>query len=207
MNITEKFYLDYPKLIKLKDDIDNVNAVLLNCVKSRNKILVCGNGGSASDSEHIVGELMKGFNLPRPLDESLKEKFQNLPDANILINGLQQAIPAISLVSQTSLITAIANDNHADLIFAQQVFGYGESDDVLIALSTSGNSKNVYLAAQTAKALNMKIITITGKENSKLSEISDITIKLPAQTPYEVQEFTLPLYHYLCAELENNLFG
>jgi phosphoheptose isomerase len=150
---------------------------------------------------------MKGFNLPRPLDESLKEKFQNLPDANILINGLQQAIPAISLVSQTSLITAIANDNHADLIFAQQVFGYGESDDVLIALSTSGNSKNVYLAAQTAKALNMKIITITGKENSKLSEISDITIKLPAQTPYEVQEFTLPLYHYLCAELENNLFG
>ena len=194
MEYYRKFYLDYPKLIKLKDDIDNVNAVLLNCVKSRNKILVCGNGGSASDSEHIVGELMKGFNLPRPLDESLKEKFQNLPDANILINGLQQAIPAISLVSQTSLITAMLAN--ADLIFAQQVFGYGERM-MFNCFINFGNSKNVP-CRQTAKALDMKITPSPEKKIQNFQKFPILQLNFLHRLPMKYKNLPYSLSLFMC---------
>ena len=164
-------------------------------------MLLCGNGGSAADCEHISGELMKGFLLRRELSDTDKEKFGEIADK------LQYGLPCIPLTSFQALTTAVSNDTSADMIFAQSVMALGKKDDVLIAMSTSGNSKNVLYAAKTAKAIGMQVISITGAKVSLLSEISDITIKLPETETYKVQELTLPVYHALCADIENEFFG
>lgn len=179
----------------------------VSCYRNGGKVLVCGNGGSAADSEHIVGELMKGFNLRRPVPQEIKDKFADASDGERIVSALQMPLRAISLASHIGLMTAFANDCDADMIFAQQVLGYGDCGDVLIALSTSGNSKNVVYAAETAKAVGVKTLAITGGKDSRLSEICDVTIKLPRYTPFEVQELTLPVYHALCAAVENEFFG
>lgn len=205
--IFETLYKTYPALIPCRDSIERAYTSLLSCARENATVLVCGNGGSAADSEHIVGELMKGFNLRRPLNYAEKSKFSDIPGGKDIADKLQSGIRAISLVSQTGLITAFSNDVDPELIFAQQVFAYAQKkDDVLIALSTSGNSKNVVKAVYAAKAAGICSIAITGDKESKLSESADITVMLPAHTPFEVQELTLPVYHALCAAVEAEMF-
>lgn len=206
MTIIEALFNTYPALENNKSEIEAANKLLVDCYKNGGKVLVCGNGGSAADSEHIVGELMKGFNLKRPLPEEIRRKFSDFEDGAYIADTLQMPLRAISLVSHTGLMTAFSNDCDADLIFAQQVLGYGDKNDVLIALSTSGNSKNVVFAAETAKALGLKVLSITGEKDSRLSALSDVTVKLPKHTPFEVQELTLPVYHALCASIEAEFF-
>lgn len=208
---TEKFLTElikkYPSLVACEKDIKKAYDILYDCYSNSGKVLVCGNGGSAADSEHIVGELMKGFHLPRKLTAEDEKAFSDLPDGLKIADGLQKGLPAISLVSHTGLMTAFLNDCDPELLFAQQVYVYMKNQDVLIALSTSGNSKNVVNACITAKALKGKTIAITGENESKLSGASDVTIKLPSEDTAEIQEYTLPVYHCLCAMLEEEFFG
>lgn len=206
MKIIDTLFESYPAIADCRADVEAACNMIVDCYNNKDKVLVCGNGGSAADSEHIVGELMKGFNLKRPMPECLKAKFDGFENGRHIADTLQMPLRAISLVSHTGLMTAFSNDCDADLIFAQQVLGFGDEGDVLIALSTSGNSKNVVYAAETAKALGLKVLSITGGKDSKLSALSDVTIKLPRFTPFEVQELTLPVYHALCAAVEDKFF-
>lgn len=205
-----KYIDDLKYKYNLNDDlitsIKNACQILIESYKKGKKTLVCGNGGSASDSEHIVGELMKNFVKKRKLNEDFIKKANNNEETKVLCEKLEGTLEAISLVSQSSVISAYANDNDPNYVYAQQVYGYGKDDDVLIALSTSGNSKNVVNAAMTAKLLNMKVISITGINDSKLSKLSDITIKIDETETYKVQELTLPIYHAICLELEEYFF-
>lgn len=209
LEILNNFINRYPNLNLIYNEVKDAINILIACYKNGGKVLVCGNGGSASDSEHIVGELMKGFLLPRKLEikdqQQIKEMFPQ--DAEYLIRNLQQALPTISLVSQTSLQTAFANDNAPDLVFAQQVLGYGNQNDVLISISTSGNSQNVLYASQIAKYKDMKVISLTGNSGGKLKELSDVIINVPSDETFIVQEYHLPIYHVICACLENEFFG
>ena len=171
---------------------------MLDTYKKGGKILVCGNGGSASDADHIVGELMKGFLKDRKVtDERIPQELRE---------KLQGALPAISLCAHTSLMTATMNDNDADMIFAQQVYGYANENDLLIALSTSGNSKNVVNAVKVAKALGVKVIALIGETGGVLKGLADITICAPSTETYKIQEYHLPIYHYLCAKVEEEIF-
>lgn len=189
----------YPDLSVCKEDVEKALALMIDTYKKGGKILLCGNGGSACDTEHIVGELMKGFKSPRKVtDERISSDLRE---------KLQGALAAISLCSQTGLITAIANDMDADMIFAQQVYGYAKENDLLIGISTSGNSKNVVNAMRVAKDLGVNSIALTGETGGKLKEIADITICAPATETYKIQEYHLPIYHYLCAEVEKEIFG
>ena len=188
----------YCALEVCKKDIEDALILLINTYKNGGKVLVCGNGGSAADSEHIVGELMKGFMLKRPLtDEKIPQK---------LAENLQGALPAISLVSQRGVLSAFINDVEPDMMYAQLVYGYGSENDLLICLSTSGNSKNCVKAAEVAKCIGMKVLSLTGVKESKLSEISDCTVKVPETETFKVQEYHLPVYHYLCAMTEKVFF-
>lgn len=198
----------YPCLESAREDILKAEDALINGFKNGNKLLLCGNGGSCADCEHIVGELMKGFLSKRPLTESQKAEMKaNCPemDENYL-SLLQRAVPAISLPSFTALNTAFCNDAEPELIFAQSLMGLGEKGDMLMAISTSGNSRNVVAAALTAKALGLKTIGLTGKTGGRLKEICDICICVPETETFKVQELHLPVYHYLCASVEKELF-
>lgn len=202
----EKIYNDlfirYPELSCVKEDVRKVFEIIKETYINKGKLLVCGNGGSASDSAHIVGELMKGFMLSRKLPESEKDKFNN----KAIADGLQGALPAISLVGETAFMTAFCNDCSPDLVFAQQVYGLMNENDTLLCLSTSGNSKNVVAAAETAVAKGGNVVSIVGENGGKLSELSDATIKLPSLITPEIQEYTLPVYHTICAMLESEFF-
>lgn len=207
LDIYDRLFTDYPALNECKNDIISAFTLLSECAKADAKVLVCGNGGSAADSEHIVGELMKGFLLKRPLSEEQKKPFSEIEGGEEIANKLQCGIKAISLVSQSGVISAFANDIDPSLVYAQQVFAYADKkEDVLIALSTSGNSDNIVKAAKTAKAAGIKTIAITGAKESKLSAIADCTIKTPSTQTYQIQEYTLPVYHALCAMLEADMF-
>ncbi|MBQ3889457.1 MAG: SIS domain-containing protein, partial [Clostridia bacterium] len=164
------------------------------------KLLVCGNGGSAADCEHIVGELMKGFHKKRELPA-------DSPVPADIAAGLQGALPAISLVSQSGLCTAFINDCDPELVFAQQVYGYLKPGDVLLGLSTSGNSANVAAAARTASALGGKTLAVTGESGGRLALLCDVCVRLPACDTAQIQELTLPVYHALCALLEDAFFA
>ena len=184
----------YPQLNICTKDIKKALALMIDTYKNGGKILVCGNGGSASDADHIVGELMKGFLKDRKVtDERISQELRE---------KLQGALPAISLCAHTSLMTATMNDNDADMIFAQQVYGYANENDLLIALSTSGNSKNVVNAVKVAKALSVKTIALTGETGGMLKEMADVAICAPSTETYKIQEYHLPIYHYLCAKIE-----
>lgn len=173
------------------------------------KLMTCGNGGSAADAEHIVGELMKGFVLQRPLPKAEIDKLEELfgAEGKDLGEKLQGSMPAIALTGGLSLTTAFANDVAPENGFAQQVYGYGQEGDVLIAMSTSGNSKNVVQAVRIAKLKGVKTIALTGEKDSKLSELCDVTVKMPSTKTYRIQEYTLPVYHVLCAMLEARFFN
>lgn len=180
--------------------------LLLSCLGG-NKILVCGNGGSAADSEHIVGELMKGFLLRRELPEKERQSFYAEEGGEALAQKLQRCIPAISLNSHAALMTAVGNDVDYQMVFAQQVYGYGQPGDVLIAISTSGDASNVVQAAITARVMGVKVVGITGERESRLEKHCDVCLKMPVCETYRVQEYTLPVYHALCRMLEQRLFG
>lgn len=199
----------YPVLESTRQDIKNTYIVLEECYKSKGKLLVAGNGGSAADAEHIVGELMKGFKLARKLDSSMQQKLieQDEKLGQVLADNLQGALPAIALDGHLALTTAYMNDCEPLLCFAQQVNGYGNKEDVFVGISTSGNSKNILYAAVTAKAKGMKVVGLTGEKESKLSEIADVCIRVPQIETYMVQELHLPVYHCLCLMLEDRFFG
>jgi len=192
----------YPALEYLRKSIELAFSIMKTSYLNDGKTLLCGNGGSAADCEHIVGELMKDFCVKR----TISAEFAQMLDDEVLAEGLRGALPAISLCSQTALMTALMNDGDPSLVFAQQVYGYGREGDVLIALSTSGNSLNIVRAAKVAKARGMKVIAITGWGGGKLSEIADCTLRLPETETFKVQEYTLPIYHALCLMLEEYFF-
>lgn len=209
MNHVQLLIERYPVLKSCENDIIEAYKILEQSYMNSGKMLVAGNGGSAADSEHIVGELMKGFKNPRILDESYKESLIKIDEelGNVLANNLQGALPAIALDGHFALTTAYMNDCEPLLCFAQQVNGYGNKDDVFLGISTSGNSKNIIYAAIVAKAKGMKIIGLTGEKESKLSKIADVCIKVPNTETYMIQELHLPVYHCLCLMLEERFFG
>lgn len=199
----------YPKLIVCKDDILKAYEILEEAYSQERKLLVCGNGGSASDSEHIVGELMKEFKLKRKVYADQAEAMKSIdPEmGETLAENLQGALPAICLTGHSSLTTAFMNDANADLVFAQQVNGYGKANDVFLGISTSGNSKNVCYAAITAKSKGLKVIGLTGQKESKMTKLGDCCIRVPETETYKIQELHLPVYHCLCLMLEDHFFG
>lgn len=189
----------YPKLISCKDDILRAREAIIRCYEKKGKLLLCGNGGSSADCDHIVGELMKGFLLKRRVyDEKIPEDIRA---------HLQGSLPAISLGSQAAAVSAFINDVEPSVVYAQMLYGYAYTDDLFIGLSTSGNSSNVVNAAIVAKSLGIKTVALTGESSSKLSEICDITIRVPETETYKIQELHLPVYHYLCASVEKYFFG
>jgi D-sedoheptulose 7-phosphate isomerase len=199
----------YPVLASCRDEIARAAEIIIDTYKNGGKLLACGNGGSASDALHIVGELMKSFVLKRPIREETVRAIHSVcdADADYLCKNLEGALPAIALVSETALITAYSNDAAPDLAFAQQVLGYGRRGDVLIAISTSGNSANVIYAAEVARALGVKVVSLTGQGGGKLSLVSDCTVAVPDRETYRIQELHLPVYHTLCMAIENEFFG
>lgn len=199
----------YPALEACRQEIEAAYELLRGCFTAGGRLLVCGNGGSAADSLHIVGELMKGFALSRKLSADWEEKFKQVcPEmAPYLMENLQGALPAISLVSETALSTAYANDQAPDLSFAQQVLGQGKAGDVLLCISTSGNSTNVLYAAAVARAMELGVIGLAGQGGGRLKELSDVCICAPSRITYQIQEYHLPIYHALCLALEREFFG
>lgn len=199
----------YPKLSPVENEIAKAAECLIKCFQEGRKLLVCGNGGSSSDSDHIVSELMKGFEQKRQLVEKMKNELLEFGGerGGYLSEKLQQGLPAISLTAHTALITAVANDTDPDLIFAQQVVGYGNEGDVLIGISTSGNSQNVIDAIITAKAKGMVVIGLTGEKGGKMRSYCDILINVPGTRTAFIQELYLPVYHAICLVVENSFFG
>lgn len=199
----------YASLESARNDIVAAYLLLEESYENGGKLLVAGNAGSAADAEHIVGELMKGFKLPRKPEADFAEKLveENQELGSVLAENLQGALPAIALDGHPALSTAYMNDCEPLLCFAQQVNGYGKSGDVFLGISTSGNSKNVLYAATTAHAKGMKVIGLTGAKDSKLKDMSDVCIKAPQTETYMIQELHLPIYHCLCLMLEDNFFA
>lgn len=198
----------YPVLKANEKEIRQLCDAVISCYKKGGKLLVCGNGGSCADAEHIVGELMKGFLKKRELSEKkLSQMLTAVPElATLSIDKLQQGLPAIALNSGVALTTAFANDCDPDLIYAQQVLGLGKKGDVFLGISTSGNAKNVFAAAAVAKSLGITTIALTGKTGGKLKEVCDISVVVAEDETYMIQELHLPVYHALCATVEEYFF-
>jgi len=198
----------YGQLAGLKDEIEKAGKTIINCYENGGKVLVCGNGGSASDSDHIVGELMKSFEGKRPVNQTLKTNLANLAGerGEYLSEKLQQGLPAISLTAHAALTSAVANDIDADLIFAQQITGYGNTGDIIIGMSTSGNSQNVIDALIVAKAKGLLTMGFSGKTGGKMKEFCNILINVPETRTAFVQELHLPVYHILCMIVEDYFF-
>ncbi|MBE6568288.1 MAG: SIS domain-containing protein [Ruminococcaceae bacterium] len=197
----------YPVLTACEKEIVAARDALISCYKNGGKVLLAGNGGSCADCDHIVGELMKGFLKKRPLSEEKKREMKAayaVDDA--ILSSLQVGLPAISLQSLTALNSAFCNDVDPELIYAQAVLGLGKAGDVLIALSTSGNAKNVAAAVAVAKSIGMTVIGMTGAKGGRLREMADYPIPVPETETFKVQELHLPVYHYLCAAVEAHFF-
>jgi D-sedoheptulose 7-phosphate isomerase len=182
---------------------------LIACYQSGGKLLVCGNGGSSADADHIVGEMMKSFEIRRPISREFAAKLTEISQerGSILASGLERGLPAISLSAHTALVSAVTNDIGADYSFAQQVAGYGKEGDVLLAVSTSGNSRNVTDALITARALNLKTIGLTGMTGGMMRQYCEILICIPAEGTSKIQEYHLPVYHTICKVVEQKFFG
>jgi D-sedoheptulose 7-phosphate isomerase len=198
----------YPRLSHITDDINSAFEIISQSYAGGGKLLIAGNGGSAADAEHIAGELMKTFSKKRNLPESFISEIKKIDYeiAEYLIPRMQPGLPAIALSGHASLNTACINDIDGNITFAQQVYGYGNEGDVLLAISTSGNSKNVLYAAAVARVKKLKIIALTGKSGGKLKQYSDVCICVPETETWKIQEFHLPVYHVLCMMLEEHFF-
>lgn len=207
--LLEELMERYPALEECRAEIERAGELMMETYRAGGKIMVCGNGGSCADSDHIVGELMKGFLQLRPIKGEKREVLcQALgEDGTEIVDKLQGGIPAISLPAQAAVLSAFANDVDASLVYAQLVYGYARKGDLLIGLSTSGNSKNVVAAARVAKAVGISALALTGSRESNLSAICDRTVRVPETETFKVQELHLPIYHYLCAYMENEIFG
>ena len=199
----------YPELEDQRENIVAAYKILEESYSTGGKLLVAGNGGSAADSEHIVGELMKGFENPRKLSQEYKDRLISIDEemGEVLSDNLQGTLPAIALDGHSALSTAYMNDCEPLLCFAQQVNGFGNINDVFLGISTSGNSKNILYAAIVAKAKGMKVVALTGAKDSKLSALADVTIRSSQTRTYMIQEHHLPIYHCLCLMLEDRFFG
>ena len=203
----EAFFQRHPELVCIREDILKAGKLWTDVLGSGGKILLCGNGGSCADCDHIAGELLKGFLLRRPMSLEFKEKMAVYGDFGVEIGDkLQYGLPAISLCTHSAPISAFANDVDGDLVYAQQVFAYGNPGDILVGISTSGNSKNVVAAAKVGKALGMTVLGLTGQGGGKLLEIADLCIRVPETETFKVHELHLPVYHWLCAETEGYFF-
>jgi D-sedoheptulose 7-phosphate isomerase len=205
----EELIQRYPQLEDISYKINEAAERLIRCYQNGNKVLICGNGGSSSDSDHIAGELLKGFEERRPLNDYMKNKLLSVSvkRGQYLAEKLQTGLPAISLSAHSGLVTAVANDTDAHLIYAQQVVGFGNPGDVLLGISTSGNAQNVLDAAITARAVGMSVIGLSGETGGKLKSLCDILINVPEKRTSFVQELHLPVYHTLCMMIENHFFG
>lgn len=209
MNKINDLVLRYPELDLCRDDINEAFKILIGCVRGGGTIFLCGNGGSAADSEHIAGELLKGFLLERRLTPPELESFRALcpKKYDFIASKLQKGIPAISLTGGAAINSAVSNDQHADMVFAQKLYALGRAGDTLLCLSTSGNSKNVLYASLVARYLGMSVIGMTGRGGGELKQYADCTISVPKDSTYEIQELHLPVYHALCAMLEQEIFS
>ena len=199
----------YPQLSVCKDDIMDAYEILEECYASGHKLLIAGNGGSAADSEHIAGELMKRFKTPRPVPEDFKQKLLYIDPirGENLSKNLECGLMAIPLVTHEALTTAYINDVDGLGVFAQQLYGFGREGDVFLGISTSGNSENVMSATVVARALGIKVIGLTGKDGGELASVADVAIRVPETETYMIQELHLPVYHCLCLMLEDRFFG
>ena len=207
INIIEQLFERYGELENLRENIVQSMEMIKNAYVKGNKLFICGNGGSASDSEHIVGELLKSFKKKRNIPENLRENLCSLGEKGKYISeNLEGSLPAISLTSHLAFSTAYSNDREPCAVFAQQLLGLGKEGDVLICISTSGNSKNCVYASLVAKAMGIKVISLTGEKTSELMNLSEVTINVPETETFKVQELHLPIYHAICAFLEEELF-
>jgi D-sedoheptulose 7-phosphate isomerase len=205
-NILKELIEKYPALLGCEQDIEAAFMCLLHTYESGKKLLLCGNGGSASDCEHIVGELMKSFKKKRPIPAEEKAVLSKTEEGRAMADVLEGGLKAISLTSHLSLSTAFANDKQPLAVFAQQLYVLGDKGDTLLCISTSGNSKNCVYAATVAKMKGMSVISLTGEKESALSACSDVCVRVPETETYKVQELHLPVYHALCAMLEEEWF-
>lgn len=199
----------YPVLDVCKEDIISAYKLLEECYINDHKLLIAGNGGSAADSEHIAGELMKRFKTPRPVPAEFAEKLRKIDSVRgeNLAKNLERGLMAIPLVAHEALSTAYINDVDGLGVFAQQLYGFGRPGDVFLGISTSGYSKNIMSATVVARALGIKVIGLTGKNGGELASVADVTIKVPEIDTYMIQELHLPVYHCLCLMLEDKFFG
>ena len=201
MDAIKELILSFENLRMLEDEIRTSANLITESFSNGGKLLLCGNGGSCADCEHIAGEMVKQFAKERPLNTEIVEKLG--PELSSELHG---GLPALSLPSMIGFHTAFNNDNNPEFAFAQQVVAFGKANDVLWGISTSGNSKNVLHAVKTAKALGLKTIGLTGKNGGKLAQTADITIKAPADNVAKIQELHLPIYHAICAFVEDKMF-
>ncbi len=199
----------YPSLACVKNSVAEAAGMIITCYSNSGKLLICGNGGSCVEADHFAAELMKSFESPRPLDETLKKRLYeiSLTRGKYLGEKLEHSLPIIPLPYHTALVTAISNDTGASLVYAQQVIGYGDEGDVLIGISTSGNSQNIVDACITAKALNLNVIGITGKTGGKMKQYCDLLVNVPETRTAWVQELHLPVLHTICLIVENHFYS
>jgi D-sedoheptulose 7-phosphate isomerase len=209
MDILKNLINRFPELSGIENDFNKISNEIIETIKTGGTLFLAGNGGSACDCEHLAGELLKGFHSKRPLNNDLKNKFINLygKEGEIISNNLQQGIKCISLLSHPGFNSAFANDVDASLIYAQQLLALGNSGDVIIGFSTSGNSKNICKLFMTARVLNIKTILFTGNNNGKAEAYSDYVIRVPETETYKIQELHLPIYHSLALIIEQKIFG
>lgn len=199
----------YPELNGVKEQVGDAFEILRACYENGGKLIIGGNGGSCSDAEHIVGELMKGFVRTRSLDRSIREALRSVdPVLGEELGGqLQGGLPAVALSSHPALNTAFANDVNGDMAYAQQINVLGKPGDIFLAITTSGNARNIQYAAVTAKAKGMKVLALTGKTGGAMNHIADINMRMPCNETYQIQELHLPIYHCLCLMLEDHFFN
>ena len=209
MDVYDDLVRRYPDLISCAGEVRQAADLLKGVYRAGGKLLVCGNGGSAADSEHIVGELMKGYRLARKLPLELRQRLEQAwpGQGDYLADHLQGALPAISLVSQTALMTAFMNDVDPAMVFAQQVYGYGRKGDAVLALSTSGSSPNVINALRVGRALGLRTLGMTGSSGGVMPAVCDVTIRVPFERTSDIQERHFAIYHALCADLEEEFFS
>lgn len=199
----------YPVLEVVRQEVEDAYLVMEECYLNGGKLLIAGNGGSAADAEHIVGELMKRFKISRAVGREFSEKLKEVDEkrGEMLASSLEGALPAIALVTHEALSTAYINDVDGEAVYAQQLFGYGKPGDVFLGISTSGNSKNVMSATVVARAIGIKVIGLTGQNGGELAEVSTVAVKVPKTETYMIQELHLPIYHCWCLMLEEKFFG
>lgn len=199
----------YPSLTACVDDIISGYGLLENCFKNGHKLLISGNGGSAADSEHIAGELLKQFKIPRPIKKELAESIKKIDPirGERIVHNLQEGLPALPLVSLEAMTTAFINDVNGFEVFAQQLYCFGRPGDVFLAISTSGNSENIISAAIVARTVGIKVLGLTGTEGGELRKVADICVRAPSSITDRIQELHLPIYHCWCMMLEEKFFG